>query len=324
MSSTCIYGTVYNNFNTVEESIRSVWRPEYDIVIVDNYSTDGTWEKLLELRKEYNLKLYRYRCSRGLGRHIALYKCPEKSITAYFDLDTKYNYAFHKIIEAAKMYGSASAPGLVVVEREYALKRGGWKDLNVGEDTDFATRMYTKIHVPVIIGENANPELTSFWREKRYARGLLGFIRRFLKIHLDASVAYNINTSNILKIGSKRLIMLSPVIIPYAKLMGARSYYDRLPNFSVENLERLSRIIAPRKLGISEDFFFFIIDYCACKVIKECSVLNNIIKSIVSPPIIKIMGLSKTFWVIYTKNPNVIFKLCSLRSFDHRKMQIVI
>jgi len=51
----CVYGTVYNNASYVEESIKSIYRPEYHVVIVDNYSTDGTWEKLLELRKGYNL-----------------------------------------------------------------------------------------------------------------------------------------------------------------------------------------------------------------------------------------------------------------------------
>ena len=45
MPSICVYGTVFNNVNTVEESIRSIWRPDYNIVITDNYSTDGIWEK---------------------------------------------------------------------------------------------------------------------------------------------------------------------------------------------------------------------------------------------------------------------------------------
>jgi len=55
----CLYATVFNNFNTIDESIKSVWRPGATIVITDNYSTDGTWEKLQELKKEYNLLLYR-------------------------------------------------------------------------------------------------------------------------------------------------------------------------------------------------------------------------------------------------------------------------
>ncbi|MGC9012471.1 glycosyltransferase family 2 protein, partial [Thermogladius sp.] len=82
MADVCVYGTVFNNARYVEESIKSVYRPNYTIVVVDSYSTDGTWEKLLELKRDFNLKLYRYKSSRGLGRQIALRKCPEGSITA--------------------------------------------------------------------------------------------------------------------------------------------------------------------------------------------------------------------------------------------------
>jgi len=48
----CIYGTVFNNASTLEESIMSFWRPDTVIVITDNFSTDGTWEKLESQRKE--------------------------------------------------------------------------------------------------------------------------------------------------------------------------------------------------------------------------------------------------------------------------------
>ncbi len=37
-------------YNRVEESIKSVFKPNYNIVIVDSYSNDGTWEKLQELK----------------------------------------------------------------------------------------------------------------------------------------------------------------------------------------------------------------------------------------------------------------------------------
>jgi glycosyltransferase involved in cell wall biosynthesis len=313
MTNICVYGTVYNNAGTVEESIRSVWKPEYEIVIVDNYSTDGTWEKLLELKNEFNLRLYRYKCSRGLGRNIALHKCPENSLTAYFDLDTKYNHAFHRVIEAAEEYGSASAHALVV-DREYAIRRGGWRDLNVAEDLDFEVRMYPRIHVPVIVGENANPELPLYLRERRYARGTLGFLRRLLKTYLDTTVGYGINVMNMLKIRSKRILAISPIIIPYAKLKGAHSYYDDLPNYSTENLERLSRITPPRKLGINEDLFFFYMDYHACKVLRECSSLDNIVKSIVSPPIIKLSGISIIFWITYVKSIEIALRCIPRKS----------
>jgi len=42
----CLYATVFNNTDTLEETIKSIWRPNYAIVITDNYSLDGTLEKL--------------------------------------------------------------------------------------------------------------------------------------------------------------------------------------------------------------------------------------------------------------------------------------
>ena len=59
MARLCLYGTVLNSVDTIEASIRSVFRPDADIVITDGGSTDGTYEKLLEISKDYNLKVYR-------------------------------------------------------------------------------------------------------------------------------------------------------------------------------------------------------------------------------------------------------------------------
>ena len=86
MSRLCLYGTVLYSADTVERSIRSVFRPDADIVITDGGSRDGTYERLLEISKDYNLRVYRAPgSSRGLGRQIALVRCPENSCTAYFD-----------------------------------------------------------------------------------------------------------------------------------------------------------------------------------------------------------------------------------------------
>ncbi|MGC9107557.1 MAG: glycosyltransferase [Infirmifilum sp.] len=57
-----------NSVDTVETSIRSVYRPDAEIVVVDGGSRDGTYEKLLETAKEYNVKVYRFPGStRGAG-----------------------------------------------------------------------------------------------------------------------------------------------------------------------------------------------------------------------------------------------------------------
>jgi len=59
LSRLCLYGTVLNSADTVERSIRSVFRPDADIVITDGGSRDGTYERLLEISKDYNLRVYR-------------------------------------------------------------------------------------------------------------------------------------------------------------------------------------------------------------------------------------------------------------------------
>jgi hypothetical protein len=117
----------------------------------------------------------------GLGRNIALYKCAEKSITAYFDLDTIYNENFHKQIDAYEITGSIKSHGTLVISKEEALKKGSWSDLNVGEDTEFTVRMNPKVFVPIIVGSNANPEVPSFLREKRYVKNLLETIKETTK-----------------------------------------------------------------------------------------------------------------------------------------------
>jgi glycosyltransferase involved in cell wall biosynthesis len=98
---------VLNSADTVEGSIRSVFRPDADIVITDGGSRDGTYERLLEISKDYNLRVYRAPgSSRGLGRQIALARCPENSYTTYFDLDDEYNVYFHKSIDWGMATGS--------------------------------------------------------------------------------------------------------------------------------------------------------------------------------------------------------------------------
>ncbi|SAI84939.1 glycosyltransferase family 2 [Saccharolobus solfataricus] len=173
----CIYATVFNNAPTLEESVKSVWRSDVTIVITDNYSTDSTWERLLELRKDYNLVLYRLKSTRGKGRGYSLKHCPENSITTYFDLDMRYNESFHKILEWAPR-DKKILVNLVngfVVKRETILEKGSWRDLNRAEDWEIVSRVGFDYFVPALIHAELRNELA---REKRYAKGLKYYGRR--------------------------------------------------------------------------------------------------------------------------------------------------
>ncbi|MGC9180780.1 MAG: glycosyltransferase, partial [Vulcanisaeta sp.] len=64
-----ICGTTYQTVKTLDASLSSVVNVfnelgiPYEVVIVDNYSTDGTYEKLLEWSRKIPLRIYRYKCS---------------------------------------------------------------------------------------------------------------------------------------------------------------------------------------------------------------------------------------------------------------------
>jgi glycosyltransferase involved in cell wall biosynthesis len=295
MQSICIYGTVYNNVNTVEKCIESIWRPEYDVVIVDNYSTDGTWEKLLELKKEYNLKIYRYRCTRGLGRYISLYKCPEKSITAWFDLDTIYLPVFHRAIEYNLGGDLVVYAGPLIARRELILSKGGWRDLNYGEDWEIVSRVGFDVHLPVVLG--FNQVVLHTHREKRY-----GGVKRLMRTYVDIVRGEAFSVRNLLSVKSKKYAL---AYIP-AKLLGF--YRNRNPdNHTWVELASLVKAIPPREAGISDEFFHmcFTLKYI-CNFLEDCENTLDTVASNLVPGIYKFNTRIHENVVHYYKNPQYI------------------
>ncbi|WP_337860797.1 glycosyltransferase [Ferroplasma sp.] len=100
-----IYGTVFNNAQYINKSIKSMAKinTEKKFLITDNFSYDGTFEKLNELKNEYNIEIKRVKCSRGKGRQIAMEMAYEESkdnnLFMFFDLDTIYPDFFVKLVE---------------------------------------------------------------------------------------------------------------------------------------------------------------------------------------------------------------------------------
>ena len=75
-----VYGTVYNSHKTVEAVIKNIFdtfseiKNNIEVVIVDNYSDDGTYEIIKKMQESYNILLYRKQCTRGGGRNFAFSK----------------------------------------------------------------------------------------------------------------------------------------------------------------------------------------------------------------------------------------------------------
>ncbi|BCU68774.1 glycosyltransferase [Stygiolobus caldivivus] len=259
MDRICVYGTVFNNVNTIEESIKSVFNPSYDIVIVDNYSRDGTWEKLQELRKEYNLTLLRLKSSRGKGRAYALEHCPDNSITAYFDLDTYYNENFHKAIQwtTTMLDKIVYGPFSLIAKKEIIKNEGSWRDLNVGEDTEFSIRIGFDYYIPVIATINLYRK--NIDREFRYAKGIKYYKRR-LRNTIDSIRGHGFNYHDIIEIYSnygKMVTLAASIVFILAKLKGIYRYNKEVHNDILLIYNSLSKLVNPKELAIPEKFFMY-------------------------------------------------------------------
>lgn len=208
------YTTVYNNAPYIEKSLHSTisvcsklkkkYGIDSEIVVVDNYSDDGTYEKMVAISKEANCKginiaIYRVRCRRGLGRQIALTRTKGNYLFFITDMDLVYERFLADVIAWYLMNDELrrSAFYLYLMPREYAIKVGGINDLNRTEDIEFAARIARHYRIlPVLkpfsyglldkpfmraVGLTKSKQrffIYTYVSERRYAKSILGYLRR--------------------------------------------------------------------------------------------------------------------------------------------------
>ncbi len=138
-----LYATTFNNASTVRASLDSVSRlGAQEIYIVDNYSSDGTFEELLkygERNKNLRIVLLKIRSTRGWGRHVALEHAlrhaKENDLLMYVDLDTIYRNPYIKEIRRlAKILRGNQVCYLGHLAYAKTQRKAQWKDLNQCED----------------------------------------------------------------------------------------------------------------------------------------------------------------------------------------------
>jgi glycosyltransferase involved in cell wall biosynthesis len=150
--------TCFNERETVRDSLNSLLEQldeSYEVVVVDNFSADGTFEILREFEQTHSVRVIRRRCTRGLGRQIAFQNATGEYIIANLDLDDvflpvleKIVTTYHEIAEGGLMalFNFAAAPtdewvqNITVGPRGLISLLGGWRDLNVFEDWDLWSR----------------------------------------------------------------------------------------------------------------------------------------------------------------------------------------
>jgi glycosyltransferase involved in cell wall biosynthesis len=157
--------TCFNEVGTVRESLNSLLgqlNEKYEVIVVDNFSVDGTYEVLREFERTHGVKVIQRRCSRGLGRQIAFENASGDYIIGNLDLDDIFMPAMDKLTtlyhEKAEGYLMAifnfiPSPGtfagwaqnITIGPNELIASLGGWRDLNVFEDWDIWSRA-AKVH----------------------------------------------------------------------------------------------------------------------------------------------------------------------------------
>ncbi|MFP3287490.1 MAG: glycosyltransferase family 2 protein [Acidilobus sp.] len=264
MARLCLYGTVLNSVDTIEASIRSVFRPDADIVITDGGSTDGTYEKLLEISKDYNLKVYRVPgASRGLGRQLALLKCPEGSYTMNIsDLDDEYNVYWHRSIEWGIATGSPR-PLPHLYNREYLLSRGGWRDLNYGEDNELWARVGFDYYLPIVDRRPVKiAGMDLLRRDTRYFQGTISFMKRTLVNAVSLIRSLGLKPADLINYYNKWLLMLLFIAYVIASFQGIYRYDKLLNNYEFNLYKALETSRDPvKEIKADESYVLFEMSY---------------------------------------------------------------
>jgi glycosyltransferase involved in cell wall biosynthesis len=218
-----LYGTVYNNRNRVVKCLESLQkiRAEKRFLIVDNFSTDGTYEILGAID---GVEIIRRKCSRGKGRQLAMELAKDKAgaddLFMTFDLDTVYFEEFVKVVEwGLKNIDKKTVfcGSLCYYETNFSIP---WKDLNNGEDWErsahFCHEGYNVINVKFKSEYAENEKVLSISREKRYAKNY-GYYARQWKNNVDLFRGWGINSIHKLrelfhfmrpKVSRKKFILL--------------------------------------------------------------------------------------------------------------------
>lgn len=152
--SICI--THYNNIQTLEESLGSILNQidqNFEVVVVDNMSNDGSQDVLKKYANDRKITLVQKKCLRGVGRQIAFETSSGDYIISNLDMDDMFYPALSKLLSLyhercegnlllacttpdAEGWGS----NVTIGPRDLISKLGGWRDLQYYEDWDLWSR----------------------------------------------------------------------------------------------------------------------------------------------------------------------------------------
>ena len=208
------------------------------------------------------------KCKRGTGRQKAFEKTTGDYVF-YVDLDSIYSPALSCILYNAIKKNSAWKDRDNVVcdflyKRSTLERIGGWRDLNVFEDTELEARMASKgiIHwsMPVYLCENEY-RLGMRFRDARYGSGKIGKLLRLYSSAEDSIVgngAVNIN-----QVGNVSPLVDIGLKIAYinVRLKGRKIYSYAKNQANDEYCSKRIRLISPALFKVPKRYWRYEL-YC--------------------------------------------------------------
>jgi glycosyltransferase involved in cell wall biosynthesis len=220
--SVCI--TTYNAMETLRKSLESILSQldkSFEVVVVDNYSNDGTLDVLRDYERRGQIRLVLKKCCRGNGRQTAVDNSNGSYLIVNVDADEIYKptlttllRAYHKNFEGycLLMHGYAICPRVLIASI------GGYRDLQYSEDFDFYARC-------AIVGKFKYLDFDTRTWYKPYGSGT--FARRLVYKYQRARDLYRVGVNPANGMGWRRIIMNSPVLIlGYLAHSFSRKYGD--------------------------------------------------------------------------------------------------
>jgi glycosyltransferase involved in cell wall biosynthesis len=119
----------------------------FELVIVDNCSSDGSQDYLTKLKDEGKIRLIVSKCTRGKGRQIALEHSAGDYIISQVDMDDVFDNIlsevlakYHEYSEGKVLHVVTAGSPVTIAPRRLLLDLGGWNDLQVAEDWELWAR----------------------------------------------------------------------------------------------------------------------------------------------------------------------------------------
>jgi glycosyltransferase involved in cell wall biosynthesis len=144
-----ILSTTYNAFRTIRKSLKSVLTQiddDFEIIVVDNFSDDGTLEYLRSLSEGGRIRLLVAKCNRGEGRQIALEHARGEYVIAKVDYDLIYKPVFKRLLEyyvkkERKLDDFVLYANVMISSKKFLMGIGGWRPLQWGENYELYKRL---------------------------------------------------------------------------------------------------------------------------------------------------------------------------------------